>query len=70
MKDGYGVTDFLDERRKTVFIAEIKEVKQRKTASLDNEYSIKFVTDNSLILELGKIQPDQLVKVIVEEENG
>ena len=50
------------------FIAEIKEVKQRKTSSLDNEYSIKMVTDDSSILELGKLPSDSLIKVTVVAE--
>lgn len=48
------------------FIAEIKEVKQQKLVSLDNQYSIKLITDNSQILDLGKLPPDTLVKVNIE----
>lgn len=49
------------------FIAEIKEVKQQKLVSLDNQYSIRLITDNSQILDLGKLPPDTLVKVSIEE---
>ena len=51
------------------FIAEIKEVKQQKLVSLDNQYSIKLITDDSKILDLGKLPPDQLVKVSIEEKH-
>uniref|UniRef100_A0A7C5Z3D8 Uncharacterized protein n=1 Tax=candidate division CPR3 bacterium TaxID=2268181 RepID=A0A7C5Z3D8_UNCC3 len=49
------------------FIAEIKEVKQQKLVSLDNQYSIKLITDNSQILDLGKLPPDTLLKVSIEK---
>jgi len=48
------------------FIAEIKEVKQQKLISLDNQYSIKLITDDSKILDLGKLPPDTLVKVDIK----
>jgi hypothetical protein len=48
------------------FIAEIKEVKQQKLVSLDNQYSIKLLTDDSKILDLGKLPPDTLVKVNID----
>jgi len=52
------------------FIAEIKEVKQQKLVSLDNQYSIRLITDNSQILDLGKLPPDQLVKVSIDKYEG
>lgn len=48
------------------FIAELKETKQRKGASLDNEYSIKFVTEDSTVIELAKLPSDTLFKITVE----
>lgn len=51
------------------FEAEIKETKQVKTISLDNVFSVKFITDNSSVLDLGKLSPDKTVKVIVEYED-
>ena len=48
------------------FIAEIKEVKQVKLVSLDNQYSIKLITDDSRILDLGKLPPDTLVEVKIK----
>lgn len=48
------------------FVAEIRETKQRK-ASLDNVYSITLITDNSDILELGKLPPDTTVDVIISQ---
>ena len=53
---------------KIEFVAEIKETKQVKSVSLDNVFSIKFVTDDSSVLDLGKLSPDRTVKVIVEYE--
>jgi len=48
------------------FLAEIKQTKQHKLVSLDNEYSVRFVTDDPVIMDLGKLEPDQLVRVTVE----
>ena len=48
------------------FEAEIKETKQSKSVSLDNVYSLRLVTDNSIILDLGKLPPDKTVKVTVD----
>ncbi len=52
------------------FIAEIKETKQSKAISLDNVYSVKFVTDDSRVLDLGKLSPDTLVVVTVTISNN
>lgn len=51
------------------FKAEIKEVKQKKQA-LDNVYSIRLVTDDGKILDLGKLPPDTVVNVEIEPEHG
>lgn len=49
------------------FQAEIVETKQTKSYSgLDNNYTIKFRTNNPLILDLGKLPPQTLCKVGVE----
>lgn len=53
---------------KIVFLAELKETKQTKSASLDNVYSLKFVTDESAIMDLGKLPSDIVFKVSVEIE--
>lgn len=45
------------------FEAEIKEVKQYKAASLDNVYSIRLITDDREIMDLGKISPQMTVVV-------
>lgn len=50
------------------FIAEIKEVKQTKP-QLDNIYSIRLITDDSRILDLGKLDADKTVSVIISD-NG
>ena len=47
------------------FYAELKQVRQKKAQSLDNVYEILFVTDNCDILDLGKLPPDTLFKVVV-----
>lgn len=52
------------------FTCEVKTTKQRKAASLDNVYQIVLETDNPELLELGKLQPDQLVKATFEVVNG
>lgn len=49
------------------FVAEVKQVKQLKLASLDNQYTVTLRTDDSKIMDLGKLPPDVLVKVTVEE---
>jgi hypothetical protein len=50
------------------FIAEIKKVEMHKLVSLDNEYRIVLVTNNSDIMELGKIPPDEVVEVEINED--
>lgn len=47
------------------FIAEIKEVKQTKP-QLDNIYSIRLITDDSRLMDLGKLPPDKTVSVIIQ----
>lgn len=49
---------------KLTFEAEIKETKQIKKA-LDNEFSLKLITDDSSILSLGALPSDKTVKVVV-----
>jgi len=48
------------------FKAEIKQTKQTKKVSLDNEYTILLVTDESKIMDLGKLAPDTLVEVEIK----
>ncbi len=50
------------------FKAEIREIKQRKTVSLDNEYSIKLVTDDKKIMELSNIDSDKIVVIEINPE--
>lgn len=47
------------------FFAEVKEVKSRKTVSLDMEHSIKLVTENSDIVLLSKFPADIMFKVTI-----
>ena len=48
------------------FNAEIKKTSQRKAASMDNVYQIVLETENPLILDLGKLPADTLLKIVVE----
>lgn len=48
------------------FKAEIIRTSQRKLASNDNQYEIVLRTENAMILDLGKLPSDTLVKVEVE----
>ena len=48
------------------FLAEIKSTKQLKKVSTDNEYQLLLVTDNPMIMDLGKLSPDTIVRVSVE----
>lgn len=50
------------------FIAEIKEIKTKKLPSLDMEYSLRIVTNDQNLLELGKIPADKLIKVTIQAE--
>ena len=52
------------------FIAEIKRTAQKKMASLDNVFEVVLVTDNSNILDLGKLPSDKTVKVTIEVSDG
>lgn len=47
------------------FQAEIKQVKSRKTASLDIEYTVTLTTNNPEVLSLGAVSPETLVNVEV-----
>lgn len=50
------------------FVAEVKEVKARKTASLDIEYRVVIVTDSPDVLSLGTLSGDQLISVGIDIE--
>lgn len=50
------------------FIAEVVEVKAKKTASLDIAYTIKLVTDDSNVLALGTLDGDETVVVEITRE--
>ena len=49
------------------FIAEIKEVKQSKLL-LDNIYSLRVITDDSRIMDLGKLPSDITISVIISTD--
>jgi len=48
------------------FLAEIKSTKQTKKVSNDNVYTLLLETDNPMILDLGKLPADTVVKVKVQ----
>lgn len=48
------------------FIAEITEIKERKTPSLDKEYTIKLRKDDYKIMSLSAIPADAVVLVTIE----
>ena len=53
------------------FEAEIKEVKQLKTVSMDNVYSVRFITDDSGVMDLGKLPADSTVMVeVISADKG
>lgn len=54
---------------KQMFLAEIKKVQARKLISNDIEVSLTVATDDTSVLDLGKIPSDQIVKVTVETED-
>ena len=45
------------------FLCELKQVKQTKLVSLDNQYELRLFTDDSHILDLGKFPADTLFEV-------
>jgi hypothetical protein len=51
------------------FIGEIVEIKERKTVSLDKEYTIKLRTEDNSIMMLSSIPSDSLVVVEIKEEH-
>lgn len=51
------------------FVAEVKEVKSRKTASLDQLYRVVLETNDSAILALGALPPDITVTVEIESND-
>ena len=53
---------------KIEFVAEIREVKSRKLISNDVEFTCKFNSSDPVVLDLGKIEADRVVKVSVEYE--
>ena len=51
------------------FKAELKKIEQYKLASIDNQYKITLITDNSAVLDLGKEIADTIFDVIINKEN-
>ena len=51
------------------FVAEVKQVKSRKMASLDVVYSVTLETNNPDVLSLGTINGDQTVSVEISVDN-
>lgn len=48
------------------FKAELKNVGQRKSVSLDNIYKVVLETDDPAILDLGKLPADTLFEVEIK----
>ena len=48
------------------FVAEVKEVKSRKLASLDVSYRVVIETDNPEVLSLGTLDGDKLINVSID----
>lgn len=48
------------------FVAEIKQVTAKKTASLDMEYRVVLASEDELVNTLGLVSADSLVKCRVE----
>lgn len=46
-------------------VCEIKKTSQRKAASLDNVYQLVLETEDSQVMDLGKLPPDTLVTIEV-----
>lgn len=51
-------------------IAELRETKQSKRVSLDNVYTLKFETENPLVMDLGKLPPDSVFKLSIVLSKG
>lgn len=50
------------------FIAQVQEVKSKKTVSMDIEYRLVLITDDPTILSLGLIQAQSNVNVEIDIE--
>lgn len=50
------------------FKAIITELKQKRTASQDNEFSLKLVTEDNTIMALSAYPSDTVFEVELEEE--
>lgn len=50
------------------FKALITELKQKRTASNDNEFSIKLQTEDHTVMALSAIPSDVVLSVIIDEE--
>ena len=47
------------------FIAELKQTRQLKMVSGDNEYKVVLVTDDPRVLDLGKLPADRIFDVVI-----
>jgi len=52
---------------KQTFLAEIRKVESRKLITNDTEVKVLFNTNDTSVLDLGKLPPDQIVRVTVED---
>ena len=52
---------------KQTFLAEIRKVESRKLITNDTEAKVVFTSNDTSVLDLGKLPPDQIVRVTVED---
>ena len=52
------------------FLAELKEVKTTKTASLDKEVRVVLLTNDLEAVDLGKDDPDTMYVVTIEKDES
>jgi len=52
---------------KQTFLAEIRKVESRKLVTNDVEIRLLLNTNDRSVLDLGKLPPDQIVRVTVED---
>lgn len=50
------------------FLAEIRQVQSKKLISNDIEVKVILTTDDTSVLDLGKIASDKIVKVLIKDD--
>jgi hypothetical protein len=57
-----------EESKPIQFVAEVKEVKSRKTTSLDLIYRLVVESNDPSLLSLGFLSPDTTIKITIEPD--